>query len=69
MTEEIRLEEPRLPAILSKFDADAAIIVIVYLSLREYKVIASGLKLLIVCVFLFLHEDARATKFIPKGKN
>jgi len=65
MTEEIRLEEPRLPAILSKFDADAAIIV--YLSLREYKVIASGLKLLIVCVFL--HEDARATKFIPKGKN
>jgi len=35
MTEEIRLEEPRLPAILSKFDADAAIIVIVYLSLSR----------------------------------
>ena len=33
MTEEIRLEEPRLPAILSKFDADAAIIV--YLSLSR----------------------------------
>ena len=37
MTEEIRLEEPRLPAtaILSKFDADAAIIIIVYLSLSR----------------------------------